>query len=358
MRCRAIAMLLLLCAAAGADVFTASADRAQGRELEDGEVVVDLEGNVRVTDGEVVVTSLTGRVWQTAGRALFEGDVVVVSDTVTATSDRLDYRSEAGIIRLTGDVELTDGDNVINAREVVYFRDQGKATARDSVVMTGPWLGRVTGEYALYDRNRGSLFVTVDPVLRRAGDGDSMTVTADRLEFFPDSNRAEAQGSAHVDVPAREITADAEYLRYYGDRDRFELIGSPVVVSPDGTLAGDWMSILMHEGSLSEVQVEGAAEGDFTDSGVDPPATGHFTSEGAKFMFDAAGDLDSIFVRGSVHLEVRSGGEAAERAETNTVTGDRLYISYSDGSPQTIRVAGSVSGTYSYRGEAPARRDL
>ena len=355
---RTVLLLSLLATSASTDVFTVTADRAQGNELAGGEVVIDLEGNVRVTDGDVVVTSLTGRVWQTAGRALFEGDVVVESDTVTATADRLDYRSEAGIIRLNGSVELTDGENVITASEVVYYRRQGKATARDSVEMTGPWIGRVTGQYALYDRVRGSLFVTVDPVLRRSEDGDSMTVTADRLEFFPDSNRAEAQGNASVDVPGRQITADAEYLRYYGDRDLFELIGAPVVVSPDGTLSGDWMSILMRDGTLSDVQVEGDAEGDFLDSGVEPPATGHFTSEGAHFMFDTSGGLDSIFVRGNVSLDIRSGGEAAERDETNTVRGDRLYISYSQGSPDVIRVAGSVSGTYSYRGQPPSRRDL
>lgn len=352
------ASVLLLAAAVVADVFTVTADRAQGNELPTGEVVIDLEGSVRVTDGEVVVTSRTGRVWQSAGRALFEGDVVVESDTVTATGDRLDYRSEAGIIRLTGHVRLTDGDNIITGSEVVYYRNQGKATARDSVRMTGPWLGEVTGDYALYDRIRGSLFVTANPVLRRFEEGDSMTVVADRLEFFPDSNRAEAQGNAHVEVPSREVVADAEYLRYYGDRDLFELIGAPVVVSPDGTLSGDWMSIGMRGGSLTDVRVEGGAEGDFVDNGVDPPATGHFTSEGAHFMFDTAGDLDSIFVRGNVQLEVKSGGEAAQRAETNTVAGDRLYISYEAGSPNLIRVAGSVSGTYSYRGEPPSGREL
>lgn len=355
---RSVGIFILLAAAAAADVFTVTADRAQGSELPTGEVVIDLEGSVRVTDGDVVVTSRTGRVWQTAGRALFEGDVVVESDTVTATGDRLDYRSEAGIIRLTGNVRLTDGENVITGSEVVYYRSQGKATARDSVRMTGPWLGEVTGDYALYDRVRGSLFVTANPVLRRVEEGDSMTVVADRLEFFPDSNRAEAQGNAHVEVPAREVVADAEYLRYYGDRDLFELIGSPVVVSPDGTLSGDWMSIGMQDGSLTDVRVEGGAEGDFVDSGVDPPATGRFTSEGAHFMFGAAGGLDSIYVRGNVNLEVKSGGAAAERAETNTVRGDRLYISYENGSPDIIRVAGSVSGTYSYRGEPPERREL
>lgn len=340
---------------AGADVFTVTADRATGSEMPDGEVVIDLEGNVTVTDGEVVVTSRTGRVWQQSGRALFEEDVFVESDTLSAEADRLDYRSSEGLIWLQGDVVLSDGENDLTAAEVTWFRDRGKATAKDGVVMTGPWLGRVTGDYAMYDRNRGSLFVTANPVLHREENGDSMVVRADRLEFFPDQNRAEAQGNATVDVPARELSASAEYLKYFGEEERFELLGSPLVTSPDGELSGDWMSIAYPEGALSSVVVEGGAAGRFVDNGLSPPSTSTFSSERAVFHFTASGDLDSIFVEGSVRLEVRSGGEAAASDERNTVRGDRLYVSYEDGRPSEMVVSGAVSGTYSYRGSPPSR---
>ncbi|MBD3370332.1 hypothetical protein GF402_08225 [Candidatus Fermentibacteria bacterium] len=340
---------------AGADVFTVTADRATGSERPDGEVVIDLEGNVMVTDGEVVVTSRTGTVWQQSGHAVFEEDVFVESDTLTAEADRLDYRSSEGLIWLVGNVTLSDGDNVLTADEVTWFRDRGKATAKDSVVMTGPWLGRVTGDYAMYDKSRGSLFVTANPVLYREENGDSMVVRADRLEFFPDDNRAEAQGNATVEVPARELWAEADYLKYFGDQERFELLGSPLVTSPDGELSGDWMSIAYSGGAISSVSVEGGAAGRFVDHGLSPPSRSGFSAERAVFHFSGSGDLDSIFVEGSVQLEVKSGGEAAQNDERNTVRGDRLYVSYENGRPTNMVVSGGVSGTYSYRGSPPSR---
>lgn len=341
---------LLLFAIAAADVFTVNADRAFGRELDGGEAVIDLDGNVEVTDGEVTVTSDSGTVWQGSGNAVFYRNVVVVADTLTGTSDFLEYLKEAGMITMTGNVVLTDGESIVEADEVVYFRTSGKATARGSVLMTGPWLGSVEGEYALYDRDRGSLFVTVDPVLRRMESGDSLTLTADRLEFFPDDNTAEAQGNAFVDMPSREFTSSSEYLRYFGDEDRFELFGSPVMTTGDGEIEGDWMEIIMDgDQGPSAVRIEGGASGYFIDRGLQPPSETWFSSERAFFALEE-GDPDSVMLTGSARLTVKSGGQAADREEMNTVTGNTFVIRFEDGDAAEVVVSGSVTGTYSYRG--------
>lgn len=346
-------LLALLAVASVADVFTVTADRADGRSLEDGEAVLDLYGNVHVTDGEVTVTSDSGTVWQESGNARFFGSVTVVSDTLSGTADFLEYLKDAGMLTMTGGVTLTDGETVVEAGEVVYFRLSGKATARDSVVMTGPWLGRVTGEYALYDRERGSLFVTVEPVLIRVESGDSMTVTADRLEFFPDDNSAEAQGNALVLIPSREFTSSSEYLRYFGDEDRFELFGSPVLTTADGEIQGDWMEVLMDESSgPAAIRVEGGASGSFIDRGLEPPSETSFSSQSAFFTMEG-GEPDSVRLTGSATLTIRSGGEAAAREEMNTVTGNIFIIRFERGDATEVIVSGSVTGTYSYRGDAP-----
>lgn len=347
----AVALFALLASAGG--VFTTVADRASSRELPGGEMVIDLMGNVSVTDGEVTVTSDSGTVWQGSGNAQFFGSVTVTADTLTGTSDYLEYIREAGMVTMTGDVELTDGETLLRAGEVVYFRESGKATAREDVELTGPGVGYVRGQYALYDRERGSLFITVEPFLVRMIDGDSLTVTADRLEFFPEDNSAEAQGDARVRMPAREFFSTSEYLRYFGDEERFEFFGSPVLNSPDGQLSGDWMEILLDaSGDPEEVRVEGDAAGHFTDDGVDPPAETWFSSERAFFAF-RGGEPDSVHLSGAALLRMMSGGEAAEREEMNTVRGNTLIISFRDGEAVEVTVSGSVTGTYSYLGGNP-----
>jgi len=269
----ACAMIMSILSAAGS-VFTTSADRASSRDTGTQELVIDLIDNVSVTDGEVTVTSDSGTVWQSSGNGDFYGNVVVEADTLTGTCEYLSYNREAGMITMTGSVELTDGESRVTAAEVVYFRGSGKATARGSVVMTGPDLGTVTGEYALYDRERGSLFITVDPVLRRVADGDSMTVTADRLEFFPQENTAEAQGNVKVSMPGREFSATSEYMRYFGSEDRIQLFGSPVLTATDGDMSGDWMEIVLYpSGDPRDVRIEGNAAGHFIDRAWSPRRT-------------------------------------------------------------------------------------
>jgi lipopolysaccharide export system protein LptA len=341
---------LTLSAVCAAGVFTVNADNASGSETPDGELVIDLRGDVEVTDGDIFVTSDSGRVWQNSGRAVFFGDVVVVADTITASADRLEYDRSSGTAVLTGHAVLEDGESRLTASQVTFFRLVGKAVASGGVVMTGPWLGHVTGEYALYDQARGTLFVTIDPALRRAEGSDSLLITADRLEFLPDSDRAEAQGNARLDAPGRDMTASAELLRFHGLEDRVELMGSPVMSTPDGELAGNYMEAFLDGGELTSLRVEGAVDGHMVDSEVSPPGESWFTSQRAWFGF-AGGSPDSVDLSGAVTLTIRSGGEAAERQESNTVSGEHLTVRYSGGSPDLVTVSGTVRGTYSYRKE-------
>jgi lipopolysaccharide export system protein LptA len=343
-------MVLTAFSADGSGVFTATASSASGAEMPDGEMVIYLSGNVEVTDGEIFVTSDSGAVWQTTGRAIFIGSVTVVADTLTATGDRLEYDRGAGTAVLTGNAVLLDSENRLRASEVTWFRSAGKAVARDSVVMTGPWLGSVTGDYAVYDSARRSLFVTASPVLRRVEGADSITITADRLEFLPDSDMAEAQGNALLVSSGSGITAMAELLRYSGQDEMLEMLGSPRLTTADGELSGNWMEALLEQGQITWLRVGGAASGHLVDTEVSPPGESWFTSESAYFSF-SGGSPDSVDLLGAVDLTIRSGGEAAARQESNAVTGDHLIVHYADGSPETVTVVGNVRGTYSYRRE-------
>lgn len=328
-------------------VFTLTADDASAREDEDGEMVVHLEGHVVVTDGEVFVRSRSGRVWQNRERAVFFGSVRIEADSLEAAGDTLTYDRRTGVVVLSGHVTLTDSGNVLTASEVTYYREAGKALARDDVVLTGEWLGEVRGDYALYDRERGSLFVTENPVLVRVEDGDTLTVVGDRLEFFPDSGRAEAQGNVVIDIPSEGFTATAEYARYHGNDDLIELIGGPVLASPDGELSGDRQEISLNGREIESVRVDGNARGHFVDTTEDPPGETWMSAQHAYFVF-AGGVVDSVAVFGSAEVTVQSGGEGASRAETNTLRGDLLVFSFDEGTLTSVIGSGSVSGTYGY----------
>lgn len=345
-RLRFTAALLLASAALG-DVFTVTSDNAFTRTAESGETVLELSGSVVVTDGEVTVTSNSASIYQESERAEFYGGVIVDSDTLSASGEFLSYSRITGVMVLTGNAMLTDGSSTLTADQVDWFRFRDKATARGSVVLQGEWLGEVVGEYALYDRERGSLFVTVDPVMTRVEGTDTTLITADRLEFFEEGERAEAQGNAFVFMPGRSMETESEYLRYFGEENRMELIGSPEIRAEEGELRGDWMEGILEEGGALEfLRVEGAASGNLEEGAtlVD------FHSQRAEFTFLQGGEqLENLLLQGSAVLNVF--GEDSVRTEANTISAEEIVVDFSGGEAEAVTARGYVRGTYSWSGE-------
>ncbi len=342
-----ICFVFFVCAVSFAGVFTVTSDNASSTELESGESILELFGNVVVTDDEVTVTSDSATIYQDSERAEFTGNVHAVADTLTATGYFLSYSKITGVLILSGNASLTDGASTLTADQVDWFRFRNMAAAKGSVVLQGEWLGMVQGEYALYDRERQSLFVTIDPVLTRVENSDTTIITADRLEFFEEGERAEAQGNAHVSMNSGGMESSSEYLRYFGEEDRMELIGSPEILAEEGIISGDWMEMFFNSGgAVNFLRIEGGAAGDL----VDLESTVNFTSQRAEFAFLSSGDdLDSLLLQGGAVLDVA--GEDSVRVEVNTISAEEIVIRFLSGEADEIMARGGVRGTYSWSGD-------
>ncbi len=343
-----IRALLLASFTAHAGVFTVTALHAWSTELEDGTVVLELTDSVSVTDGEVTVTSDRATIFETAQTAEFHDNVHVLHDSITATGAFLSYSRPSGLLQLIGNAVLLDGESTLRADRITWYRFMNKATALGAVIMTGEWLGEVTGEYALYDGDRGSLFVTSEPELRRVEGGDSLTITAQRLEFFLDEDRAEAQGDGILRMPSREFTAVAEYMLFHGEEEKLELIGAPRVEAPEGILNGDWMEVLLRDGDLESLRIEGNARGHLT---RDDTTNVEFSSQRAFFGFIPGDEteLDSLHLSGTATMNAVSSG--LERSEANTITAENLVLRFVGGEMDRVTAWGTVRGTYSWSGE-------
>lgn len=344
-----IRAILLFASLLNGGVFTVNSLGARSVEQDDGTVVLELWDSVRVTDGEVTVTSDRAVIHETTQVAEFRDNVVVDHDSIRATGAFLSYSRSAGVLQMIGNAVLMDGEGTLRADRITWFRFRNKATALGSVVMTGEWLGEVTGEYALYDGDRGSLFVTSEPELRRMEGGDSLIITAVRLEFFPDEDRAEAQGSAVLRMPHRGFTATGEYLLFSGGDERMELVGTPKVEAPEGVLSGDWMEVFLREGELRSLRIEGNARGNLS---RDDTARVDFSSQRALFGFitGAETEIDSLYLSGTATMNVVT--EDSLRTEANTITAENLVMRFGGGEVDRVTAWGTVRGTYSWSGEA------
>ena len=101
-----------------------SIDQATGQAIFEGDVVI-AQGNLRLTAArvEVVYGETAGEI--TRFRAT--GGVTIVTETEAAEAQEAEYDLTEGVLRLTGDVLLTQGASAIAAERMVIDVESGAA---------------------------------------------------------------------------------------------------------------------------------------------------------------------------------------------------------------------------------------
>ena len=125
-----------------ADRFEVFDDRKQA--IFSGNVILE-QGPVRMQTQKLVV-SYVGGTEQRQGsikRLEASGKVIVNSKEQTATGDKATYEVGTRVIRLSGNVVLTQGDNVIRGTDLVV----DLTTGTSKLVSTKSGSGRVTGVF-------------------------------------------------------------------------------------------------------------------------------------------------------------------------------------------------------------------
>lgn len=144
------------------------------------ETITRLTGDVRVRQGETVLTSRRAVRYLDRGTIHFFGDVVIVErgDTLRSPEVRYDERTKTG--EATGPLRLTDGEVVVTAPRGTYFTREKRAAFDEGVQLV-----------------------------------DSATVlTSETGVYLSDEKRAEFAGNVHLDEPRSTLDADSvTYLR-------------------------------------------------------------------------------------------------------------------------------------------------
>ena len=182
---------------------------------------------------------------------------VAAAESTTITGDRMDLLNKGAEVRFVGGVHLVRGTDDMRAREMRTNRERDKITARGDVKLfrqtsaTETW--RAFGESGFYDTQTGRGFLkgkrrrqaklvreeVVTSTITR-----TMVITADRIDFSREPQRAYAVGHVHgqtTDPRTGDFYEfDAHEAEYRGDNDkRVVLFGKPrpVVKQPNGPKA-------------------------------------------------------------------------------------------------------------------------
>lgn len=273
------------------------ADSLVGREI-DGERARELIGNVRMTQGSVVVTCRRAVQYLGSNRVALEGEVQVADSTMRMVGNRGMYYGNERVAEafervmvddrntsLTSDygkyfvrekralfigrVTVEDTGSILNADTLFYYRTDRHSIGTGNVsIRNRSGRMKVFGDRFENDRARKYSVMTGSPrmiEIDTAGGGrpDTLTVTSMRMESYEDSlERLVATDS--VRMVRSQLAAEAGSSIFFTKLDSIILREHPFVwyesdQSQDNQVSGDSIFIRLRDRKLETVFVRGTA---------------------------------------------------------------------------------------------------
>jgi len=183
---------------------------------ENGERIQRLFGNVFVRQDTTRLRSEFGLRYLERDRFLFTDDVVIYQRGDTLTADTVRYNKETKVGHAYGNVRLTDGEVVVRAPEATYFVEEKRSVFPDSVTLVDSTrvLRARRGTYWSNEQRAefGGRVELTDP---------ETVLESDSLTYLRDTKRSIARGNVFVERQREGAAASADttartYL--FGDR--------------------------------------------------------------------------------------------------------------------------------------------
>lgn len=358
--------------------WTISGDRLEGTRA--GTTLLSAP---RAEQEGLVVTAEDGIWYRGTDLLNLSGDVELQDSTRTIRSHRASYDRLRRLAIMTGDVRGSGPEGTIAARELWYWRGEGRLELRDSVrleeegrVLTSRHLvydtvtrravatdsvtlsdlsenTMVTGRRCEIDRASGSAIVTGEPRLHRpaSGPGESdLRIEADTLLTQDGGQVGEARGNVRI----RRGSVDARCGRalFDFDSDRLVMQQDPVARDPDGEVRGDSMAVLLGSGEAERLEVLGNARVDYRPS-AKPGERNLVLGDTLVALMDSSG-VHTIEVRGNAKsLYLPSPGDREEEVGQNLSRARTIRIALEGGEAKRVDLILGASGEYLLPREKP-----
>lgn len=305
------------------------------REVVDGENVRRLVGNVMLQQEDTRLWARRATQFPNRRDILFTGEVLVVERGDSLRADSVFYNERTKVGRARGNVRLSDGDVIVYAPSGLYFTREKRARFTEGVTLidSSATLRSHEGEYWSDDK-RAEFYG--DVVL----DEDRTHLEADSVSYFRETDVSIARGRVFIEHLGEEEEAEADSLSrtlLFGDRafndekasfSRIE--GRPLLVQLRTDTTGSEVDTLLIRAVLLDV-----SRSDSLRRLVAIDSVRIWQSDLAavadSVVYDRLTTEDD-----SVHEEVRLYRDPLAWFKTNQVSGDTLLIDARAGSVDTL----------------------
>ena len=310
---------------------------------------IELFGNVKLVRDSVTLTSDEGVYYGNDRRAEMSKGVRLTRGGSILTSRFGEYFADERRAYFTGEVHVVDSTSSTWSDMLTYFETEEKSIAVGNVRVYSPGNNlTVFGDSLIhFEKLKYSLVPTHPKMVQvdtsSSGALDTMLVISETMETYQDSvPRFIAHGEVQmVRTDLAAVCAEATYFLRGG---AIILRGNPVVWHAENQLSGDSVVISTADRKLHSVYVSGRA---VAISRADSVLTQRYDQLTAReiTMYFAAGKIASIDAdRTATSLYYLF--DQGDPNGANKSSGDRIIMEFQDGKVDQIRILGGVEGKY------------
>lgn len=310
---------------------------------------VELFGNVKIVRDTTTITSDQGKYFGNDRRAEVSSHVRLVRGVSVLTSQNGQYYIDSKQSHFSGDVHLLDTTSSISCNDLTYFEADAKSIATGNVrVVNLSNSATILGDSLVhYDSTKYSI-VPKNPRLIQidtssSGVIDTLVVVSNVMESYQDStDRFVAIDS--VEMARGELSARSGRTTYYVGKDLIILQQHPIVWQAMNQIMGDSIDVRLQNKRLRSVHVSGHAVAISRSDSVYRNRYDQLTGRELTMYF-ARDELDSVFVNNNAtslyYLYDRDKPDGANKS-----SGDHITINFVDGKIDRIKIVGGVEGQY------------
>ncbi|MFH1761950.1 MAG: LptA/OstA family protein [bacterium] len=276
------------------------------------------------------------------------GNVHIEYDSVNIFADEMfDYLKRQQVDFL-GNVRVHHGEKRIFADRAAYYKTKrelmGTAEPGNLVRVIDPGEGlNISGGRIKYYEETDSVVMERNPVLvdLDSTGTDSLRIECDIMNYS--GRREVAAAVGNVTITRKDLNAKCGYAHYYTEEERICLADSPLVITENHSLKGNFIEMFLENDLLKRLSVYGNARGSYTEMQEDS------TEKVSELYGDT---LHSYFKNDTLQktrVEHNAGGfyyKKENKDRMNTVAGRAIDINFYKEQVKNIIVAEEAASVY------------
>ena len=353
-----------------------SAANVTGSHGAEGDMVM-LNGDVRITRANSVITADNGRYDKSAGMLYLDDHVRLVDSTTTVTCDHASYSEKLDVLWLAGNVEVHDRDAVLRAPSGSYDRNSGRAELDDHVEASDQ-KQKVRAQHVVYWRDRqllqarghvsaedlqNKLVLRADSVDYDRVSKDATAIGHPELEVRDDQDHSGflrarrlllntetrvARALDSVTVVRDTLQARADSALFDDRADRGWLLGHPRAWDQETVVTGDTLEVWSEKRRIQRFVVRHHALIEYAGKRADNRGETSRLSGERVDVFFTRDVVDSLMAMGGARNEYQGVAREGKSAEGNRTQGDTLTIYFRDRKIDRALVLGHASGEFHF----------